>query len=66
MLFNPGWVDDAKMSLFNQAAEMVLQRVAAGSSGADHADHCDTAVQIDVVDDLNGQLGCGWGAGRHG
>jgi hypothetical protein len=31
--------------------------------GADYVGHGDTSVLADVVDDLNGQLGCGWGAG---
>ena len=34
--------------------------------GADHVGHGDTSVLADVVDDLNGQLGCGWGAGARG
>jgi len=38
-----------KMSLLHQAAEMVLQRVAAGTGGA--------AVQADAVDDLEVQFG---------
>jgi len=45
-----------EMSLFNQVAEMVLQRVAAGAGGADHVGHRDAAVLADVVDDLNSQL----------
>ena len=43
------------MSLFNQVAETILQRVAAGTCGADHVGHRDAAVLADVVDDLNSQ-----------
>ena len=31
--------------------------------GADRVGHGGASVLADVVDDLNGQLGCGWGAG---
>jgi len=47
------------MPLFHQTAEMVLQRVAAGASGADHVGHCGATVLSDVVEDLKVQLGQG-------
>ena len=52
-----------EMLLYYQAAEMIFQRIAAGSGGANHGGHGDAFVLADVVDDLNGQPGCGWGAG---
>ena len=48
-----------EIPFFHQAAEMVLQRVAAGAGGADHVGHRDAAVLADVVDDLEVQLGQG-------
>ena len=48
-----------EMSLFNQAAKVVLQCVAACAGGTDHVGHCDAAVLANVVDDLHGQLGQG-------
>ena len=48
-----------EMSLFNQAAEMVLQRVPAGAGDTNHIGHRDAAMLADVVDDLKVQLGQG-------
>ena len=47
------------MPLFHQTAEMVLQRVAAGTGEADHVGHCGATVLSDVVEDLKVQLGQG-------
>jgi len=47
------------MLLFHHAAEMVLQRVAAGAGDTDHVGHRDAAVLVDVVEDLEVQLGQG-------
>ena len=46
-----------EMALLCQAAEMVLQRVAAGACDVDQVGHCGAAVLANVVDDLDGQLG---------
>jgi len=49
-----------KMPLFHQAAEMVLQGVAAGAGDADHAGHGGPPVLADVVDDLEGSAQAEW------
>ena len=46
-----------EMPLFNQAAEMVFQRVPAGAGRTYHVGHRGAAVLADVVDDLEVQLG---------
>ena len=45
-----------EMLLLDQATEMVLQSVAAGSGGTNHVGHRDAFVLADVVDDLEIQL----------
>ena len=45
--------------LFHQAAEVVLQHVAANSGDSNHVGHGDAAMLANLVDDLDGQLGQG-------